>query len=118
MRNVRKRNSKMNMHESIVPTIKRSEKMKKFNERRVYDASCIDNIVINTSLVDVNIKPSTSSDIEIHLIGKAIGDVHLNSIVQDTTLNISVTVLGSLYNEDLKINLLLPKKSFQLKSTT
>lgn len=95
-------------------------KPRKFDERKVQDCSNIDKVAIYSTFCDVNVLVSNSSKIEAHFYGQAEvdGDVNFDAQVVNRELRITLKLTGNCFNGNLKLNIIVPKKTLKVISVT
>ena len=95
-------------------------KNQEFNRMHSEAAENVEKITINSTFVDVNILASDSSIVETHFYGKACIDGELDFDVQlvNRELKISLKCIGNCYDNNLKIDVSLPRKTFKAISVT
>ena len=93
-------------------------KPKKFDERKSEDCSNIDKILIDSTVVDVNVSVSNSSKIEAHFYGESEidGDVNFDIQLINRELRITLQLIGNCYNGNLKLDITVPQKTFKVVS--
>ena len=97
----------------------KNSKAKEFDEKKVEEASKIDEIVIDSSIGDINLLPSESSKVEVHFYGSAILDKDIDFDVKlvGSELRITVKYSGNCSASDLKLDIKVPvEKTFKLIS--
>lgn len=90
-----------------------------FNERRVYEVGKIDNIVINLPYTNVSVYQSTSSKVEVRLVGEIsiVGEsVKYRVQRRNRNLVIILVVQGDVTKVNLEADIYLPDKYFNLIS--
>lgn len=87
---------------------------KKYNYKKTENANNINRIIVE-SFVDINITTSNSNQIVAQLEGKAQIDGNLKFNVQkhNDEINISISLNGSCYNSELKLNISIPNMNFK-----
>ena len=90
--------------------------LKKFDEKKTEAADKVEKIKINSSSVDVNISASNSSNIETYFYGLANVDGEIKFDVQlvNRELKITLEFEGSSYDGDLKLDVVVPYKTFKM----
>ena len=93
-------------------------KTQKFDEKKVEDGNAVDKIIVYSTFVDVNITVSKSANIEVHFYGEAVvdGDISFDSKLAGRELRVAVRASGNCYNVNLKLDISLPSKTFQVIS--
>lgn len=93
-------------------------KLQKFDERKSKDSSNIDKIAVDSTFADVNVSVSNSSKVEAHFYGEAEidGDVNFDVRVVNRELKITLQFTGNCFNGNLKLDITIPHKTFQLIS--
>lgn len=93
-------------------------KLQKYDERKSEDCSNIEKIFVRSSIADVNVSVSNSQNVEAHLYGEVEIDRDVNLVVRviDRELSISLKFAGSCFNGNLKLDILIPKKTFKVVS--
>lgn len=87
---------------------------KKFDEVKFKSANDIDKIAIESSIADVTVSVSNSPKIEAHFYGNAAtdGNIDFKVRVVDRELKISLIFMGNCYASDLKLDVVVPRKTF------
>jgi hypothetical protein len=90
-------------------------KTQNFDERKSEDASRVEKIAIDSTVIDVNISVSNSSKIEAHFYGQADidGDIDFDVCVVNSELRITLKCIGNCYNGSLKLDVTVPHKTFK-----
>lgn len=90
----------------------------KFDERKSEDCSNIDKISIDSAFSNINVCVSNSSKIEAHFYGEAEidGDVNFDVQVVNRKLIITLEFTGTCFNGNLKLDVTVPKKTFEIIS--
>lgn len=93
-------------------------KTQKFDERKSEDCSNVEKIAIDSTFGDVNVSVSNSSKIEAHFYGEADidGNVNFDVRVVNHELKITLKSTGNCFNENLKLDVTIPKKTFKVIS--
>ncbi len=87
---------------------------KKFDERKFADGNNIEKIIIDTTFVNTTVSISNSSKIEAHFYGQANidGNVDFDVRTANHELRIILKFSGSCCNGDLKLDITVPRKTF------
>lgn len=90
-------------------------KMQKFDNRKSEDGTRIEELVINSSFIDVNISTSNSSKIEVYFYGQAniAGNINFDVKVMDHELKITLQPFGTCFENNLKLDVVVPQKIFK-----
>lgn len=93
-------------------------KTQKFDERKTEDCNNLEKISIDSRFVDVNVSVSYSSNVEAHFYGEADidGDVNFDVQVVNRELRIRLEFTGNCFNRNLKLDINVPKRTFNVIS--
>lgn len=93
-------------------------KPQKFDERKSEDCNNIEKIAIDSTFGDVNVSVSNSSKVEAHFYGEADVDGEVNFDVQvvNRELRITLNSTGNCFNGNLKLDVIVPQKTFKVIS--
>lgn len=97
----------------------KKSKAEEFDEKKVENANKIEQMVIDSSIGDINVLPSESSNVEVHFYGSAILDKDIDFDVKlvGSELRITVKHSGNCSASDLKLDIEVPvEKTFKLIS--
>ncbi len=99
----------------VVGDTERSGKTQQFDETRREDSSNIERITINTETVDVSLTPSDASEIVARMHGTAEldGSVNFDFRTVNRELMITQDFSGSFFEDKLKIDISIPRKTFK-----
>ena len=88
---------------------------REFDERKSQDSGCVEKIVIDSAVADVNVVSAKASAIDVHFSGKAYVDGNVRFFVKlvGNEFKIAVEVEGNCYMSDFKLNVIVPQKSFK-----
>lgn len=88
---------------------------KNFDEWKSEDAGNVERISIDSISFPVNISVSNSSKVEVHLYGQANldGDIDFDVSVVNRELKIAFKLAGNCYNNNLKLDVTVPHKTFK-----
>ena len=91
-----------------------TSKTKKIDERKSTNVNTVEKIVIDSTVVDVNVSVSNSPKIEAHFYGQADvdGNMDFDVYVVNRELRITLKFLGC-YNGSLKLDVAVPQKTFK-----
>lgn len=95
-------------------------KAQKFDEKKEVDARNVEKITIGSTIADVKISVSNSSKMEVHFYGEANvdGNIEFNTHMKDRgELEVTVDFKGNCYNGNLKLDVTVPRKTFEAIST-
>ena len=90
-------------------------KSRKFDERKSEDCSNIDKIVIDSTVADVSVSVTDSSEVEAYFYGEAEidGDVDFDLQLVNRELRITLHHTGNCFNGSLKLDITVPRKTFR-----
>lgn len=90
-------------------------KPKSFDEWKSADSRYVEMIEINSRSIPINISVSNSSKLEAHFYGKANldEDIKFEFNVINSELKITLNLTGNCYNSNLKLDVIVPRKTFK-----
>ncbi len=95
-----------------------TNKPQKFNETKTEDCSNIETIAIDSSVANINVFVSNSTNLTAHFYGKAETDGNVNFIIKtkNNELKIIIQFTKNCRNANLKLNVIIPQKKFNVIS--
>lgn len=93
----------------------KADKAYNFDERKVVQAEDFDKILIDASFADVNIVPEDCSKVDVHLYGtiNTKGMIEFDVHTEEKELEINLKSTGSYVKGNLKIDIVVPYKTFK-----
>lgn len=90
----------------------------KFDEIKSEYANNVEKITIDSTFADVNISVSNSSKVEAHFYGQASveGEINFDVRLVNGELRIILKFVGNCYNNNLKLDITVPDKTFKVIS--
>ena len=106
------------VNERIIGRKSSSAKVQKIDEIKYMSAENISVIKVDSNLGDVSITACNRANIETHCYGAICtdGKIKFNITTSGNEIKISAKTSGSIFNGDLKLNVLIPQKVFKLIS--
>lgn len=91
-------------------------KLKKYDERKSETAENVEKITVDSTIADVNMLVSDSSDIEVHFYGEAKLNNDLNLDIQHRKDEVIIKLKyeGTCSNGNLKLDIAIPNKQYEV----
>ena len=92
------------------------KELKEYDERKTEIAEDVENIIVDSTIADVNISVSDSSNIEVHFYGEAKLDNDLNLDIEHKKDDVIIKLKykGTSVNENLKLDISIPNNQYNL----
>lgn len=93
-----------------------TNKLQKFDEKKIKDCNNVDEIAIDSTACDVNVSVSNSSKIEAHFYGEANvdGDIDFDVQIVNRELRITLHFTENCFNGNLKLDVTVPQRTFKI----
>lgn len=95
-------------------SIGKTGKVQKFDERKLENANNVQKIIIDSNVFDVHVSVSASSNVETRFYGEAEIDGNISFKVENVNRELRITsnFEGICYNSNLRLDIIVPQKTF------